>query len=39
MFGQPFKDDHRAGHGAVGEVMEIHGGKVLAIALGEKALG
>ena len=34
-----FENDHRAGDGAVGEVVEIHRGKVLAIAEGEKALG
>ena len=33
-----FENDHRAGHGAIREVVEIHGGKVLAIAESEKAL-
>ncbi len=34
-----FQNDHRAGDGAIGEVVEIHGGNVLAIAESEKALG
>ncbi len=34
-----FQNDHRAGDGAIGKIVEIYGGKVLAIAEGEKALG
>jgi len=33
-----FEDDHRAGDCSIGEVVKIHGGKVLAIADSEKAL-
>ena len=34
-----FQNDHCAGDCSISEVVEIHGGKVIAIAESEKALG